>query len=115
MSDNQPLEINIEQLLEELGLKDADEETKKEMAEMFQSIIDAKLKLYLMDSLDEEEAKKVDGLSEEETIKFFEEEKGIDFDALIMAIDKESREEMIQDAAYIQGQIDANFSEDEAS
>jgi alkyl hydroperoxide reductase subunit AhpF len=112
MSDQKPVEINIEQLLIELGLADADDATKKEMAEMFQSIIDAKLKLYLMDSLNEEEAKKIDGLSEDETIKFFEEEKGIDFDALILAIAQESRDEMVQDAAYIQGQIDATFDKD---
>lgn len=113
--DNQPMEINIEQLLMELGLADADEETKQEIAEMFQSIIDAKLRLYLMDILTQEEAERVDKMDEDQTIQFFEEEKNIDFDALILTIAEESRQEMIQDAAYIQGQIDATFDEEDSA
>lgn len=109
MSDNQPLELNISKLLQELGLGDADEETKKEISEMFQSVVDAKLKLFLMESVTEEEAKKIDSMSEDETIKFFEEEKGINFDATIVALAEESMQEMLEDAAYIQGQIDADM------
>lgn len=115
MADSFP--INISLLLQELGLDSLPEEKKKSIAIALENLIDAKIKVFLLEQLNEEEQKHVESLAgdDDAIIMYFEEVKMIDFNQLIIAFAQEAREELMRDVSYIQGQVDAKFSENESS
>jgi hypothetical protein len=110
---NKKIEINIDLLLKELGLDSLPETEKSQIAELLHKTIDAKMKLYLMEQVSDDEIGMLNKMSDDDVLNFFTEQKGINFDQLIITIAQECREEFLQDVAYIRGQIAATKKEQE--
>lgn len=106
MSDESKMIFDIEPLFKELGLDTLPAEERAKIAESLADTMDAKLKAELLSMLSEDtELKSVEGLSDEDFFKYFVEKKGVDLDKLLAAIALESRQELLDDVAYIRGFI----------
>ncbi len=107
MNDGQKIEIDMNILFEELGLADLPQEVKDEMSEMLHKTMEMKMKYYLMEQLTDEEVAKLDKMNNPDgVIQYFIDEKGVNFAELVVAVAQESREELLQDVAYIRGRLD---------
>ncbi len=107
MNDGGQIQIDMSMLFAELGLDGLPQEEKDAIAESLHKIMEAKIKLFLMEQLTDEEVKKLDQMNNPDgVLEFFQNEKGVNFPELVLAVAQESREELLQDVAYIRGRLD---------
>lgn len=108
--DDHFFKINVNALLEDLGLTDLPQEEKQKFADLVKSNVIAKLEFHL-DSLieNEEERKDLNAVADNPdlVIDFFKSVKGVNFQELVAKFLIEVREELLQDVAYIKGTIAA--------
>lgn len=102
--------IDISLLIAQLGLSDLSGEEKSKIADMLQQTIEAKIKLYLFDQLSDEEHAHLNTLGDNDqaVLEYLVNTKGIDMNQVIISFAQESREELMQDVAYIRGMMDSS-------
>lgn len=105
--NNQKSTIDIELLLKDLGLQDLNDEQKKQIEDLLMQNIQLKLEEYIVSIQTDEDAKLLENKSTEEVLIYFEDNKGVDFNVVMMTLALQCREELLQDVAYIKGMIDS--------
>lgn len=102
---NQILENSIKNLLIELGLTDLSEEKKQDYIEKIKQILEARVYMRISEELSNEDVEKLNQMSDEETITFFE-SKNIDVPKITIEEAMLVREELKSNMDYSQGLID---------
>lgn len=103
-------ELNVNQLLIDLGLDTIEESEKLKIAELVKQTIFAKIESYLLSILSDEEKKSLEGAENypDLVIEFFDRKKDVNFTDLVMRFSLEVREELLQDVAYMRGMIEGS-------
>jgi len=98
---------NIELLIQELGLNDLDEDQKSKLAELITDLIESRFMMFLDQELTKEELDDLDSIENADDQVEYIESKGINLAQVMLHITQETKEELLQDVAYIRGLMDA--------
>lgn len=103
--------MQFDDIFAQLGLDQLSPEEKQKMMKDMEEIIENRITLQIIDTLSEEDKQAFSALNtDEEFAKFFESH---NIDPMAIAVEEAAkfREEMIRDASYIQGQVEAKIKD----
>jgi len=105
----------VASVINELGLVGLSNQQQERFANLFESLVDAEMKIVLASNLSEENLQKLEEFGEnsdpEQVATFLNDELKIDLFALLTSCMDKVKNELLGDVQYIRGMIDAQTSE----